>query len=220
MNPVRRTAPLSPADEEGVVTELRIQFHQAARGHQLPWTGAQIRTAADQPARCAGRRRRPRLAVVAPLAAAATVLAILLATGTLGGTQTAHPPAAATQCHSAPVHAPLPTWARAGFTPPNAPANYVWGQKKRLVAILFGPLSSPPAPGRNNKILWVVRDPNDAMPAHVVARSSVSDATSRLTLPGGPGPSLIDVAAPGCWRFTVTWPGGSDTVDLDYRPRS
>jgi hypothetical protein len=44
-------------------------------------------------------------------------------------------------------------------------------------------------------------------------------------VPGGPGPSIIDLPAAGCWRFTLTWrpegataPGKTvtDTLDLRY----
>jgi len=41
---------------------------------------------------------------------------------------------------------------------------------------------------------------------------------------GGPGPSIIDLPATGCWRFTLTWstfglssgPSFRDTLDLRY----
>ena len=37
------------------------------------------------------------------------------------------------------------------------------------------------------------------------------------TVIGGPGPSIVDVASPGCWRFTLRWSGWTDHVDLQYR---
>jgi hypothetical protein len=35
-------------------------------------------------------------------------------------------------------------------------------------------------------------------------------------VPGGPGPSTINLPAAGCWRFTLTWRTGHDTLDLAY----
>jgi hypothetical protein len=41
---------------------------------------------------------------------------------------------------------------------------------------------------------------------------------------GGPGPSIVDLPAAGCWRLTLTWrqdPGRRqvrDTLDLAYGP--
>jgi hypothetical protein len=33
---------------------------------------------------------------------------------------------------------------------------------------------------------------------------------------GGPGPSIINLPVPGCWRFTLRWSGQIDTTDLAY----
>ena len=38
----------------------------------------------------------------------------------------------------------------------------------------------------------------------------------RRALPGGPGPSIIDLPAAGCWRLTLRWSGRSDVLDLRY----
>ena len=37
------------------------------------------------------------------------------------------------------------------------------------------------------------------------------------TVIGGPGPSIIDLPAPGCWRLALRWSGRTDTLDLRYR---
>jgi hypothetical protein len=47
------------------------------------------------------------------------------------------------------------------------------------------------------------------------------DGTSepvRRTVAGGPGPSIVDLPAAGCWRLALTWSGHTDTMDLVYRP--
>lgn len=36
---------------------------------------------------------------------------------------------------------------------------------------------------------------------------------------GGPGPSYVNLPAPGCWRLTLRWSGRSDQLDLDYVAR-
>jgi hypothetical protein len=33
---------------------------------------------------------------------------------------------------------------------------------------------------------------------------------------GGPGPSIIDLPAAGCWRVSLAWSGRTDTLDLQY----
>jgi hypothetical protein len=33
---------------------------------------------------------------------------------------------------------------------------------------------------------------------------------------GGPGPSIIDLLAAGCWRLTLRWSRAVDTLDLRY----
>jgi hypothetical protein len=43
--------------------------------------------------------------------------------------------------------------------------------------------------------------------------------TVSRAVPGGPGPSIINLPDAGCWRLTLTWSGGRDTLDLLYRAR-
>ena len=33
---------------------------------------------------------------------------------------------------------------------------------------------------------------------------------------GGPGPSLLNLSRPGCWRLKLSWSGRTDTLDLAY----
>jgi hypothetical protein len=42
-------------------------------------------------------------------------------------------------------------------------------------------------------------------------------APIRAVVAGGPGPSIVDVPSPGCWRMTLSWSGRRNTLDLVYR---
>jgi hypothetical protein len=35
-------------------------------------------------------------------------------------------------------------------------------------------------------------------------------------VPGGPGPSIVNLPQAGCWRLTLAWSGQTDTLDLAY----
>jgi hypothetical protein len=35
-------------------------------------------------------------------------------------------------------------------------------------------------------------------------------------VPGGPGPSIIDLPAAGCWRVDASWGRHRDQLDLNY----
>jgi hypothetical protein len=117
----------------------------------------------------------------------------------------------------------LPVWARTGFSEARPRVPHVLGRSGGIVAILFAePLYAPPAPKRNNKILWVARTPlttrsNLRISAQqMTGRRRVGKPVGRV-VEGGPGPSIIDVPSPGCWRFTLRWAHRSDVLDLVYR---
>jgi hypothetical protein len=97
------------------------------------------------------------------------------------------------------------------------------GASGRIVAIVFGyPLRSPPGTTRNNKILWVARDPVKPLSdlriraQRMVGADAVGPVVAR-TVVGGPGPSIVDLPAAGCWRLSLRWSGRTDTLDLGYR---
>ncbi len=120
-------------------------------------------------------------------------------------------------CRSDYVPATLPTWARAGFTPPTQPMPYVLGDSGEIVAILWAehdPLKVPPAADRNNKILWVSRVGGGDL--HIRATLESSDETVTRSVAGGPGPSIIDLPSPGCWSFDLTWGTQHDHIQLEY----
>ena len=115
--------------------------------------------------------------------------------------------------------APLPGWARSGFSPPDQPVPFVVGERGTILGVLFGqPFTAPPAPDRGNKILWVTRDPHPAGPLTISAELGDTTATAvTREIPDGPGPSLVDLPAPGCWHLTLAWPGHTDRVPVAYR---
>jgi hypothetical protein len=99
--------------------------------------------------------------------------------------------------------------------------THVLGRSGAIVAILFAtPLESPPATDHNNKILWVTRKQFDFGDMQI--RAQRMRGTARVGAPvtrrvaGGPGPSTINLPASGCWRFTLAWKSGRDTLDLRY----
>jgi len=119
-------------------------------------------------------------------------------------------------CAADVAPAPLPGWARSGFSPPDQPVPFVLGERGTILGVLFGqPLSAPAAPDRGNKILWVTRDPHPPGPLTITA--ALDGAVATLEVPEGPGPSLVDLPTPGCWRLTLAWPDHTDGVAIAYR---
>jgi hypothetical protein len=125
-------------------------------------------------------------------------------------------------CHSAVHHGVLPTWARTGFSAPRPRLPHVIGRSGEIAALVFGyPLRSPPVKDRGNKILWVSRRavrPLSDLRIHAQrmdGRRRVGHPVTRVVV-GGPGPSGIDLPAPGCWRLTLRWSGRTDQLDLRY----
>jgi hypothetical protein len=116
----------------------------------------------------------------------------------------------------------LPVWARAGFSDPKPRMPHVLGAHGRIAAILFGyPLASPPAQDHANKILWVSRrTPTRGSSLRIAAqrwengRPAGPPVARRVD--GGPGPSIVDLPAAGCWRLTLRWSGRLDVLDLDF----
>jgi hypothetical protein len=166
--------------------------------------------------------------VFAPLAVAA-----LLVTACTGSSQPSTAGASATRastaqagavtsngCAGQPPVSPLPVWARAGFSPPDQAMPHVMGQAGNIVAILWASrdaLHSPPLQSRNNKILWVSRVPlTTADPLIIKATLAGSTRETTAYVPGGPGPSIIDLPAPGCWTLHLSWSGHTDELQLRY----
>jgi hypothetical protein len=121
----------------------------------------------------------------------------------------------------------LPSWARGGFTEPEPRLPHVVAKDATIAALIFGyPLRVPPsASARQNKILWVARH-RAAVLAPLRIRAQHMQGERKLAVPvtrivaAGPGPSVINLPVAGCWRFTLRWAGGEDTLDLFYRARN
>lgn len=127
----------------------------------------------------------------------------------------------AAECPERLSPTPLPTWARTGFQPPDQPMPYVVGDHGDIAAVVFGnPLLAPPSKERGNKILWVSRVPQQpGDPLKIEAYLDGSGTPVTREVPGGPGPSGIDLPKAGCWHLTLRWSGHVDRLNLRYVER-
>jgi hypothetical protein len=124
------------------------------------------------------------------------------------------------------VHkAVLPVWARGGYSESRPISQQILGRAGDILAIPFAdPLVSPPSTHYSNKILWVSRvavrpQGNLEIAAQrMVGARKVGHPVSRV-VQGGPGPSIINLPAAGCWRLSLHWSGRSDSLDVTYVPR-
>ena len=126
-------------------------------------------------------------------------------------------PASAGGCAGQPPVSPLPVWARAGFNPPNIAMPHVMGEAGNIVAILWATpnaLHAPALQNRANKILWVSRVSSGPMTIQATLAGSTRTAT--VDLPDGPGPSYVDMPAPGCWTLHLSWGGHTDQLSLRF----
>jgi hypothetical protein len=177
------------------------------------------------------RRRRSRYAVGAA-AGVGLVAAVAIAVGpgisrtssdripgdSVSGTGAGH-------CGTVVETGALPTWARTGFSNPEAGGvPFVRGTDGNIVAILFGGrLFAPEAKDISNKVLWVSRSEQQPMePLVIDAQRAGTSQTVRREVPGGPGPSNLDLPAPGCWHLSLSWDNGQqqDSLDLVYEDPS
>jgi hypothetical protein len=115
----------------------------------------------------------------------------------------------------------IPSWAQAGFLERNPTMHYELGTSREIVALLFAfPLESPPPASHNNKILWVSRLPVQGTVLIIRAQRMVGTqqlgAAVQRQVAGGPGPSIINLPAAGCWSLDLYWSGHTDHLDLSY----
>ena len=201
---------------------LRTLFHDLAR--QAPHDP-------DLATTIRRRIRRRRATLTIPLAAASvvtvvTVVAVVavVTVGVLNAGRTdevaGHPdsPVAVSACGPLDT-GPLPDWALSGFSDPTATPPFARSASGDLVAIVFGdPLrADPSAQGPQNKILWVTRTPPQASDQlTITAQRENSDQVTEIDLHHPPGPSIIDVPAPGCWLMQLRWGERTDTIALRY----
>jgi len=115
---------------------------------------------------------------------------------------------------------PAPGWASSADPPP---IRYALARRAQAAGFLFGyPLVAGHPGPHSDKILWVVASPRGGMPLRLTGhplnavKPVVSSTWPADSAPGQIYPSEIDVPAPGCWQFTLSWNGHTDTVDLWY----
>jgi hypothetical protein len=85
-----------------------------------------------------------------------------------------------------------------------------------MAAVVFGnPLLAPADPDRSNKILWVAKQTPAATDTLVINGTLEGDGRQYSVDTGSaPGPSYVDMPAPGCWQLALTWGSHSDTINL------
>jgi hypothetical protein len=116
-------------------------------------------------------------------------------------------------CRSDVREGVLPEWARAGFTAAEPRMPHAVGESGRIAAVVFGhPLQAPPDERRQNKILWVAREPLRG-PAELRITAEQGDRTESRTV--DLGPSVVDLPA-GCWELTLSWDDREDSLSLVY----
>jgi hypothetical protein len=94
---------------------------------------------------------------------------------------------------------------------------YVIGDNGDIAAILWAQhdrLRSPPAADRTNTILWVSRVGGGDLTIRATLESSGQTVTR--SVPGGPGPSIIDLPSPGRWSLDLTWGTAHDHTQVQY----
>jgi len=124
-------------------------------------------------------------------------------------------------CGATPLLAgAAPGWASAANPPP---IRYALAARGQAAGFLFGyPLMAGNPQPYSDKVLWVVASPRDHMPLRLAghplgaAAPVVSSTWPADSSPGEIYPSEIEVPSPGCWQFTLSWNGHTDTVDLRY----
>lgn len=174
----------------------------------------------DLAARARRGVRRQRIMAAGPAAVVMAVLVVLgsvwISRGTETGTGTGPADQAPSACQPL-LTSPIPQWARGGFTGPSSP-SFAYSTSGDMVAIVFGdPLTAPPTADHNNKILWVPRSDTGE---HLVITAHLegTDQTATIDTGAPPGPSTVDMPAPGCWQLDLRWGEHSDSINLRWIP--
>ncbi|HEX2409622.1 MAG TPA: hypothetical protein VHJ39_00530 [Solirubrobacteraceae bacterium] len=92
----------------------------------------------------------------------------------------------------------------------------------RAAATGAGAVALATAGGDDETILWVAREaPSEPAGLTIAAQrmegTEAVGESQRRVVEGGPGPSTIDLPAPGCWRLTLRRGSSVDALDLQYR---
>jgi hypothetical protein len=112
----------------------------------------------------------------------------------------------------------LPVWARAGFTGDGSDYPHVFSEHGDLIAVLFAyPPRSTQDPQTGTKILWISRLPQQPQqPLRIEATLDGTTTPVLRQLPGGAGPSSVQLPQPGCWRLRLIWSGHEDRMTLQF----
>lgn len=199
-------------NDDQLLDRLRSDMARAAAGRHLD-PGA-VRVAIDRTSeRRAGTPAHQRWAVAAT---AAAVIALTVVLALLLPATDRNKAAPGTGACADVRTGRLPTWAREGFSPGADRVPHVLGEHGRVVAILFTRhLYSPALPNPHNKVLWVVRG-GWFGPFVIRGHLTGTGTTVRRLLPAGPGPSYLNLPAPGCWQLSLRWGDERDSLALRY----
>jgi hypothetical protein len=151
--------------------------------------------------------------------ASVTVSVVALALGGCTSEPPRSAPVSSPHCTTSPPATVLPTWARVGFSDPEPSMPHVVGDRGDITAILWAdkdPLTAPPTAHRNNKILWVARVGGGDGPLEITAALEGTDRSVTRVVEPAPGPSVVDLPAPGCWSLDLTWGSHHDHLRLGY----
>lgn len=194
-----------------------------------------LRSAADSPvgepdvsgAWQRGRRLRARRRVTGAIGAGVLIVVASIGGAAVISTKGAErtvPGVRGSQACGLPVSGAggVPPWTSTAHPPTDVP--HLVSRERNVAGFIFGnPLQAGRHPAHVNKILWVVRAPRNGHPLRITARRLDSKGpTARYSLPAGsePGeiyPSVIDVAAPGCWSLRLTWGTNHASITLRYQ---
>jgi hypothetical protein len=167
------------------------------------------------------RRAVSGLAIVAVVALGSVAVANVVPGGR--GASPVAPGTAAPRCDAPSTASDIPAWAASANAPRSIP--HLVSPDGNVVAVLFGyPLREGVPTDRQNKILWIVRQPRQGQPLVITATlpgtdaAAVHESLSANSSPGEIYPSIVDVPKPGCWHFTLAWNGHHSAIDLSYVP--
>ena len=119
---------------------------------------------------------------------------------------------------------PVPAWLEKadGHDMPHG-VPWVVGSSSLAAGFIFGyPLRAGHPSDPTNKVLWVVRTPQNGTALEIVAHplgSSSPLLREQHPADSSPGeiyPDGMDVPTPGCWDFQLSWATGRAELDLEY----
>jgi hypothetical protein len=91
--------------------------------------------------------------------------------------------------------------------------TYISAQASRQRRLFGLPLREKPFEEKSNKVLWIAKN-GQGGPLLEALRNGDGAPTHR-EIPGGPGPSIVDLPT-GYWRLDLSWPGGEERIYPRY----